>query len=168
MIVLLPICLTKKIWCYADSKNGSNPMPKCLTLLPDKIYGAVYISFTARRKLQHEQKHFFVTSNHPYKKSNREFFFSRKSHFRVLPDNCLTAHFWPKTAMLIQKILESSLCAPRSRASWIPIPMGCLYPNLGTGDARVSLFLTIAAWHHQNPKWQAKKMIFFTVSRIKK
>ena len=61
--------------------------------------------------------------------------------------------------MPLQKILERSLCAPRLRASWIPIPMGCLYPNLGTGSPRLNLFLAIAAWHHQNHKCQA---IFYT------
>ena len=146
----------KYFWFHPSSKNGSNVVLKCLTLLPDKICGVDTVEFTARKKIRNLPKHFFVTSNHPYKKSNREFFFSRKSHFWVLPDNCLTPRFLPKTAMPVQKILERSLCAPRLRASWIPIPMGCLYPNLGTGGPRVNLFLAIAAWQHQNPKCQAK------------
>ena len=75
MVVLRKDCLTKIFLISSEFEKGSNVMLKCLTLLPDKIHGVDTVEFTARTKLRNPQKHFFVTSNHPYKKKSREFFF---------------------------------------------------------------------------------------------
>ena len=157
MVVLRKDCLTKIFLISSEFEKGEQRGAE----VPDtaawqNLRSGYRLFYSSQKKKSKSPKIFFVTSNHPYKKTYREVFFSRKSYFWVLPDNCLTPRFLPKTAMPVQKILERSLCAPRLRASWIPIPMGCLYPNLGTGGPRVNSFLAIAAWQHQNPKCQAK------------
>ena len=164
MVVLRKVCLTKNNVFSSEFEKWEHPCAE----VPDtaawqNLRGGFRFFYSANKASKHAETFFYDIKPSIVKKLQKRIF-RQKFCFRALPDIRLTSHFWSKTLTTVRKNLKNRIRVSTSPASWIPALTGCLYPNLGTGGARVNSFLTIGAWHCLTAKCQAVFFLtFFTI-----